>query len=94
MPSVLWCALALLCEHHEEHLAHKTWSDWMLVWLCLWNEVQKTAVVQMMPLPLYHVSLHYNSEWFCLSATGLPVLSSKRGHYMAVVVVVVVVVVQ
>ena len=31
--------------------------------------------------------------WFSLSATGLPVLSSKRGHYMAVVVVVVVVVV-
>ena len=35
---------------------------------------------------------HLNPDWFCLSATGLPRLSSKRGRYIGIVVAVVVVV--
>ena len=40
----------------------------------------------------HHLLPHLNPDWICLSGTGLPRLSWKRGHWMGVVVAVVVVV--
>jgi len=37
-----------------------------------------------MPLPPYHLLLHWNPDWFNLSGAGLPRLSWKRDRYMGV----------
>jgi len=35
-------------------------------------------MVQLMPLPCYHLLLHENSDWFNLSVAGLTSLSWKK----------------
>ena len=39
--------------------------------ICLERGVYDLHMVQLMPLPPHHLLLHYNSEWFNLSGTGL-----------------------
>jgi len=36
-------------------------------------------MAQLMPLPYRHILLHYNPDWFNLSAASLPRLCWKRG---------------
>jgi len=48
------------------------------------NDLQ---MVQMMPLPLYRLSLRQNPDWFNFSGVGLPRLTWKRGSLMGVCLV-------
>jgi len=62
----------------------------VLAWLPVWSEAQMICmwddVVHLMPLPLHHLLLQENPEWFTflvpvyLSGAGLPRLSWKKGR--------------
>jgi len=82
---VAFSALTLLVGRQEEHLVCKILCVELLMWLSIWS---KMHMIQLMPLPPYHLLLYYNPEWFCLSVAGLPRLSWKRGREIGVVVVV------
>jgi len=45
--------------------------------ICLERGANDLHMVQLMPLPLHHVLLHYNPEWFCLSDASFPVHPPK-----------------
>jgi len=47
--------------------------------ICLERRARDLRMVQLMPLPPYHLLLHYNPVWFNLSKASLPRLSWKRG---------------
>jgi len=56
-------------------------SDEMLAWLSnIWLEraANDLHMVQLMPLPLHHLLLRSNTDWFNLSGAGLPRLTWKR----------------
>jgi len=46
--------------------------------ICLEQGANDLHMVWLMPL--HHLLLHLNPEWFNLSGAGLPSLSWKRGH--------------
>jgi len=65
----------LLAGHQEEHPACKRSCDEVLVWLSVWSAVH---MVQLLPLPLHHLLLHYSAEWFNLSVTAYPGCPGKK----------------
>jgi len=50
--------------------------------VCLELSADDLRMVQLMAQPPHHLLLRYNPECFCLSGTGLPRLSLKRGRRM------------
>ena len=40
--------------------------------ICLERDANDMHIVQLMPLALRHLLLHYNPDWFNLSSAGLP----------------------
>ena len=64
--------------------------DEVLEWLSVWSKVQIVCLwsdwCHCIPKP-HHLLPHCNPDWFSLSATSLPSLSRKRGHYTGMVVV-------
>jgi len=57
--ALAFSALTLLVGRQEEQPACKNLSDEVLAWLPVWSEVQMICImVQLMPLPSYHLSLH------------------------------------
>ena len=54
------------------------WGAGMVI--CLEWGANDLHMVQLMPLPPHHLLLHWNPDWFHLSAAGLPRLSWKRGR--------------
>jgi len=69
-------ALTMLDGQQEEHPACIKLSGGMLVWLCVWGEVQICIMAQLMPLPLT-ISCSSKSRlvlpsWFYLSGIGSP----------------------
>jgi len=56
--SYAFSALTPLVGRWEEHPAYKNLSDEVLAWLSVWSEVQMMHMVQLMPLPPYHLLFH------------------------------------
>jgi len=48
--------------------------------ICLEQSANGLHTVKLMPLPPYHLLLHYNPEWFCPFGAGLPRLSWEKGR--------------
>ena len=90
MPLAAFSTLILLVGRQEEHPACKNWvmrcwHDYLSGARCIlfaYGPADATASQNLS-------SLRYlNSDWFYLSATGLPKLSWKRGHQTGMVIVV------
>jgi len=74
-----------LVGHQEQHLVCKILSDEVLAWLSIRSKVQMICIWSSpMPLLDHHLLLHYNTDWFNLSAAGLPRLPWKAGRKMDV----------
>jgi len=69
--------LTLLVRHQEEHPAFKKLSDEVVI--CLERGADDLHMVQLMPVPLHHLLLHYNHEWLNFSGASLSRWCWKRG---------------
>jgi len=66
-----------LVGHQEEQPACKKLSVEVLAWLCVCLErgAKDLHMVQLMPVPPYHLLVHQNPDQFNLSGASLPRLS-------------------
>jgi len=73
-------ALTLLVRHHEVTKSIQSVNiDWWSASMVICVE-QGANMFQLMSLLPHHLLPHCNSQWFCFSSAGLPMMSWKKGH--------------